>query len=492
MDLNEIAQKSDNAIFSGNTEEIKNIIEILEPQLNDNRSDEKNGYIRYILANLYSRLSGILHEHASNWRSNQYPINLTYEINQLRLGAVACPPNIKEQLETNLAIALTQQRRTYEALDLWHTDYSIKGDAPFVSSRAKAKELLWISYWLNDPSHSQLYQYEAYKLLKALKEKIPETDHPQIIECFENDNEIIRLLEEGEKKFKDLADWDKEYDGDSYESDEKKYRLWCLEHKLFANPINDLTKNWIADKDILQFPDHTTGIELIPYFSAAFSSIKREFCFARFLAYESEYALHPSYEEKQLFLTNTLDFVDYSGSIEKTKTSLRICFSIFDSISFLMNAYFSCNSKHTAFSPRWIKENFKDKETNYFIDSLYWLSCDLTDNPDLTINPEKWKAPNPNSAEIRRIRNSIEHGWLRVSEGAITKEETNSDFAYIVPPHDLRAHTFTVLKLARAAMFYLCMAVSYNEKEVKKRDPSKLIVGSQVIIMEDEFISFRG
>jgi hypothetical protein len=153
-----------------------------------------------------------------------------------------------------------------------------------------------------------------------------------------------------------------------------------------------------------------------------------------------------------------------------------------------MNAYFECNLKVVSFSSRWIKDNFKDKEENYFIDPLYWISCDLTDNPDLTSNPNKWKAPHPCAAEIRKIRNAIEHGWVRVAEHDSGVWNASSDFAHIVTPDALQEHTLFVLKLVRVAMLYLCMAVSYKERKAVKTEGFTAAI--PIALVDDDLISF--
>lgn len=203
------------------------------------------------------------------------------------------------------------------------------------------------------------------------------------------------------------------------------------------------------------------------------------------MAFEGIHQIHPKFETDKLFLVNTLDYVDYSGETEKIKTSFRVCFSVLDSLASLMNKYFKCGSEEhkVYFKPKWIRNHFKDSEINFFIDALYWLSCDLS-------NPERCKAPNPESAEIRKIRNAIEHGWLRVSEGKCSVWNEESDFAHIITPQDLHIHTLSLLKLVRAAMLYLTFAVKSNEELKSRRTEKseKVNVLSPIDIMDDEFI----
>jgi predicted Zn-dependent protease with MMP-like domain len=51
--LNEIAEKADEAIFSSNQEEMKQLILTLEKRLDDKITSDIECYTRYILGNLY-------------------------------------------------------------------------------------------------------------------------------------------------------------------------------------------------------------------------------------------------------------------------------------------------------------------------------------------------------------------------------------------------------------------------------------------------------
>jgi hypothetical protein len=156
---------------------------------------------------------------------------------------------------------------------------------------------------------------------------------------------------------------------------------------------------------------------------------------------------------------------------------------VLDSLASLMNAYFECNSKSISFSSRWIKENLK-KYDNRFIDALYWLACDLTD--DTSIPAHKWKAPNAAASEIRKMRNAIEHGWLRVAEQKIDLWDKKNDYAHLVSLQTLEQHTLQILKLVRSAMQYFCLAVSRHEKS--KSIPDDLTGKMPINYINDEYM----
>ena len=489
MNLNEIAAQCDTAIETNDEDDIYRLVDCLKKYLEtEDTSDNNRDVVHYLLGNLYSGLAVITAEDSAGWRTDNYPENLAHAINHFRQAEEFSSQSNSSHLgeiKTNLANGLAHQRRNIEALESWSCNFSIEGDAPYVSTLSKARELLWISYWLNDPGHAWCFRYEAYILLKSLQSVLDSIDHPGVINTITHDQEIGKLIKFGDDNFQKLQNWSSKQTCEDYSEDEKLYRLWCLKHRLFVNPLNDITHNWIADQDILQFPDHTVSLSVGPYYNAAFSSLKREFCFARFLAYEGINRIHPEYENKKLFLTDTLDYVHYSGFTEKIKTAFRVCFSVLDSLAALMNEYFGCNSKSVYFTSRWIKENLKGQD-NCFIDALYWLACDLTDISK--IPQENWKAPSPAVAEIRKMRIAIEHGWLRVAVQESSIWDNKNDFAYVVSPQTLEQNTLSVLKLVRSAILYFCLAVSYNEKH--KATTDGLCVKLPITLVQDDFVKF--
>jgi hypothetical protein len=239
--------------------------------------------------------------------------------------------------------------------------------------------------------------------------------------------------------------------------------------------LNDLTTSTAANQDIVQFPTHSTRPARVPYFSAAFSAIKREYCFARFMAFEAVNEIHPSYENKKLYLTDTLDLVRYEGHIEKLKTSLRLVFSVLDSLANLMYHYFLNKElrEKVGFTGQFIKKHFSNFD-NQFIDSLYWLALDLTDI-------EEWPAPNPDGKMIRQIRNAMEHNWLRVSDLKEARREEDDFAKVVITSNELKDITLKTFKLVRSAILYFVLAVKVHE-DSKKNDTNKIAISQQVPI----------
>ena len=471
-----IKQHEEKLKANSSPEELIAFIKKIEDNIDDYSSVDETCHLYYLLAHFHLHLFGKLKEDVSAWRNDKYPTHLVATINYLRKAEtlVPCPTHIlSNEIRMSLEKVLTHQKRDIEFLEYLQSDFTIKGDSTFALIFNKSNTLKEISLWLNDSMHRKYYEVESYFLLKKLQNNVSKATLDPIIDFIKNDKEMVSVLEKGDKNYKQYSGWQKNYKPLDYEKEEKKYRKWCLDNNLFLNPLNDITQEWIASNDTLQFPEYVSSpnkkFQEILYLITSFAAIKREYCFARFMMFEGIHKIHPHYENNHLYLIDILDGVNYDGSIEKIKTAFRICFSVFDSIAFLMKAYFipksttniSFSSKaNISFSSNWIKENLKDTQNNPFIDALYWLSCDLTNNDKLTSDTNKWKAPKPSLANIRKIRNAIEHSWLRVTEDEIDASDTDN----LITLEILEKETLTLLKLVRSAMLYLCMAVSYEEK----------------------------
>ena len=93
-----------------------------------------------------------------------------------------------------------------------------------------------------------------------------------------------------------------------------------------------------------------------------------------------------------------------------------------------MQEYFEIHNKNNSeFKPRWIQENFRNIQ-NPFIDALYWLACDLT---DISKDSKKWKAPNPDAGILRRLRNDLEHNWVRIAKYGHSTWLGKHDYAFV-------------------------------------------------------------
>ena len=92
------------------------------------------------------------------------------------------------------------------------------------------------------------------------------------------------------------------------------------------------------------------------------NQLKQEFASVRFLFYEGINNSKPHFSDKDVVLMDTLDYSDYSFSLEKIKIAFRVCYSIFDKISYFINIYLNLGLDKNRVSFRTVWYNYLDKK----------------------------------------------------------------------------------------------------------------------------------
>lgn len=256
---------------------------------------------------------------------------------------------------------------------------------------------------------------------------------------------------------------------------ERTYRNWCLNRRLFLNPLNDLGVYPIAASDVFTLPSFTLPLGEHPVLAGFFNQMKQEFASARWLYYEGVMAHRPHFSDKDVLLYNTLDYPSYSLGVEKMKLAYRSAYSLFDKIAFFLNSYLDLGIKPTAvsFARVWrekdagpVREVFERAE-NWPWRGLYWLSKDL-------FLPDFREVIEPDMRALKVTRDHMEHKYLKVHEmlsfrpadDPASKLFTDT-LAFSVSRAELERKTLRVLKLARAALIYLSLGM---HREEERRD----------------------
>ena len=282
---------------------------------------------------------------------------------------------------------------------------------------------------------------------------------------------------------------------------EIKYRKWCLENNLFLNPLNDLGPHSIAARDILHVPNMVLEIDEGPHYHGLYNQMKQEFVSARSLYYIGINEKKVHFSDKDVLLFNTLDYPSYSLSVEKVKISFRMTYSLFDKIAFFLNQYMALSipKKKVSFSTFWYvdqkrKEGLKQKFTNldnWPLRGLFWLSKDLfEDKPGFKNSIE------PDAQELNKIRNHLEHKYIKIHEnlwsGPEKRKNTNlpgfnDALAFSIYREDFEIKTLRLLKMVRASMIYLSLAIHVEEKRKALEKDSKKILPRYLATWEDEW-----
>jgi hypothetical protein len=279
---------------------------------------------------------------------------------------------------------------------------------------------------------------------------------------------------------------------------EKNYRKWCLDNRLFLNSLNDLCTLSIAATDVISMPSIVYKIDEGPYYDGFYNQLKQEYISSRYLYYEGiNPSIAPHFSDKYVVLINTLDYPAYSLSVEKIKIAYRVIYSIFDKIAYFLNDYLNLSipEKKVYFRTIWYesqnKKNGLRKElcekANSPLRGLFWLSKDLFDNNiKASIEPEAQK--------LDKIRNHLEHKYFKLhTEYMYEYQSRDSEgfadkLAYSMFIVEFEETTLKLIRLARAALIYLSLAVHSEELyRYETRDHSKILVLGELPKYDDSW-----
>lgn len=484
--IDKFSEECDKVCFSKDEHEIDKLLSQMHNYENK-YSQDKTGiaHILFCIGNLYTEKAKLKNEKITDWRIGCLPENLVNSLNYFRKAAAVVNdnsyPNNKYEIQTNIANSLSHFCRAIEAIELYTFEYDQdkKYDAYFVAPFSKAKTLTWLAPILNDPSHSDYYYYEAYQIYKKLIKNAHKITYSELKDELVNSSHIKNIIDLGDKNASKLKTFKQLSANNRFRSKKEfLYRKWCADNCLFLNPMNDLTKELFVTHDILQFPDYMVdNIEEGPYFPSAFSDIKNKYCKARYLFYSGLFESYPKWLEQGLYLTDTLDYVDFSTGTEMLKIAQKQCFSVLDSLTKLLVKYFKIKSqKNTYFKPDWFVKNLSNID-NCFIDALFYLSCDLSNFKQANNNIEII----PHADYLKDFRNNYEHNWVRIAaEKRYPLRNQINDYATIKTREDLEKDVLKSFKIARSAMLYFTFAVSDNERKNCKND--RMVVNIQTPI----------
>lgn len=266
---------------------------------------------------------------------------------------------------------------------------------------------------------------------------------------------------------------------------ERAYRRWCLEHRLFLCPLNDLGPHLTAASDDLMLPplverfDDRPDGHLPPPIVGFFSQMKQEYVSARFMLFEGMSSASVHFSDRDVVLTDTLDYPVYSLASERVRTAFRIAYSLLDKVAFLVDQYWTLKKapERISFKNVWMVEG-KSRLLPRFVEldnlplrGLYWLSKELFD--------EQLKQTTAADArELHVVRNALEHTFLRVSEGwakpLMLDRVDSGGFGLSIGSNELEAKAIRVMQIARSALLYVSLAIGVEERKKEVANPGRI------------------
>ena len=373
------------------------------------------------------------------------------------------------QISTNIANILSDTGRIVEAIELWEDALRlVPGYGMTMGSHGYG--LFKYAFAVPDPGHARFVMSFARACLT--KAAALPLEHEDARDFF------IARLTEAKKILGGMVMPDSHRLNSSSlgrSERERQYRKWCLEHRLFLNPLNDLGKYSIGARDRMTLPSMVRPINEGPEFQGLFNQLKQEFTSARFFYHDGLQVVRSHFADRGVYQLNTLDYPSYSLNVEKVKVAFRIAYSIFDKVAFFLNEYFKLGMPpgDVSFRRIWYMKGDKKKGlrseveamNNWPLKALYWVSKDLSEN-----RPEFAEAMQPDSKLLASIRNHLEHRYLKLHEeewvGA-PKDPQHSfmhdTFALSLGRSDFEKKVLRILKLVRASLIYLVCAVKIEE-----------------------------
>lgn len=451
--------------------------------------------LHYFLGNAWSNLSSLTRagtDASWSWEQEEIEHEIIHFRQALNNEAFSKLQKYRRcQILTNLGNLLNQVGRFVEALEYWDKALNIAPTFGMALGN-KGIGLSEYAYAIHHRHDSILFIERASENLKAaLSSPIVHEGAKKFfmerqtwVESLQNRN---RAAKHKFKKYRSLGS----------NKIEVNYRRWCLENRLFLNHLNDLGQSVDAARDNIILPPITKPVGEGLHYEGLYNQLKQEFVSARYLYFEGIKSEKVHFSDKHVVLYNTWDYPSYSLAVEKVKAAYRIAYSIFDKAAFFLNRYLKLLIKETqvTFRTFWYNSQKKDRglrtefldRKNWPLRGLFWLSKDLYED-----NPGFRQAIEPEAQELKEIRNHIEHKYLKVHEfgrPAILDEDSFADrMAFSVDRGELEAKTLRILKMARAALIYLAVAVNWEERERRKeRDSNKEVLEIRLDTFEDEW-----
>ena len=289
--------------------------------------------------------------------------------------------------------------------------------------------------------------------------------------------------EQTRKKTKELKEWVESFvdvkgitaldplneEVPSSNEDERRYRRWCLHHCLYLNVVNDVGPHACAAYDPLSLPGQVVPVDAPHTFESFFDQMKQEYVSARWLLYEGLTSQGPHFSDKEVLLGAPDPRPCLSLAVERIKAAYRMSYSLFDKVSFFLNAYMQLGIAERAVTFRTIwrcddKQSIRkefDQTTNWGFCALHWLSKDLFEKASDEV-------AEPQARQLSEIRNFLEHKYLRVTniDAGVAPSE---DLALMLSRQQFESKAIQLLKLARSALIYLAIGVRFEEQ---RRQPA--------------------
>jgi len=437
--------------------------------------------LNYFLSNAWEKLRLLKNAHGSSeWDWEQPEI----EKQVIHLKRTIQREALKDmstrqvcQVLSNMGALLNHVGRFSEALEYWDRAVAFKPD--FAMGRGKR------GYALTHYSHVLYDEAHVEKFLKKAKGDLEAAVSGELYDDakghFRKRLKWVETSCPSASKGRDLALF--RY-AEASSPQEVTYRRWCLENRLFLNPLNDLGPYPAAMRDVLSVPNVVAVNSGGTYYQGLFNQMKQAYVSARYLYYEGITSDSPHFSDKDVLLFDTMDYPSYSLSVEKVKAAFNMTYSIFDKIAHIINFYMGLRvpDEYVTFRSIWytnqsraegLRDEFTERK-NWAMRGLFWLSKDIfEDQPgfDQTLEPD--------AREFSDARYNIERRYLKLHDDFFSgfSADTASppdrllvdSMAMSMKRGEFESRALRLLKKAHSALMYLTFALHHEDKVSRAR-----------------------
>ena len=451
--------------------------EVLLRKLNDDcqgrlatATAEERVHLRYYQSNTYAAIIASNHGNADytwSWKQPEAIQNILLLRHAIREPAFGTVDSVvASQIRTNLANRLNSLGRPIAANEQWLE--ALKAVPCLAKAHAsRAQGLAFYGRALYDTGHRTL-------LLAAALSSFEDALHDDALwESGDRDSVAPGMIAQSKEIEAYLAhvSYDQDFDPARWSlgstSEERQYRRWCLQERLFLNPLNDVYTDVVAATDVLHLPDHTYGIEEAPRFPAYYNLMKQEYVSARYQLYRAIHDSDPDFLMRDVLMLNSGEDQSLGHYTAELGSAFRSSYALFDKIGLFLNDYFRIEikprdvtyrriwSEQTNSTPSTVRPIF-DNRQNWPLRGLYFISKDLFDQ-------EFKEVAEPDADDLAQLRQQVEHRFLSFQD-VVT--EASTEIHRFISIEEFRSKTLRLLKMAREAL--ICVSLAMHREEILK------------------------
>ena len=490
--LQDLGLAIDSASDAGDEGALRKLGEECETSL-DGATGEERVSLLYYQANTYGGIvSAKTADHANLWDweqpdAVQNVLSLRRAISEPSFGTIdltlAC------QIRTNLANRLNALGRPVAANEQWVK--VLDTEPRFAKALAnRARAIAFYATTLYDQGHQVCLLAAARNLFDAA------LSADAVWENGDRDTFAGGLTDQRDSIQAHLVDvaYDENFDLNRFSlgatEEERSYRRWCLQERLFLNPLNDQFTESVAAADVLHLPDHTYKIGEAPRFPPYYNLLKQEYVSTRYWLFHAIHRHDPEFIMRDVLMLESGEGQALGHYSEDLKSAFRSAYSLFDKVGLFLNDYFDVGlmpgdvnfrrvwSRKASGNTFELRPTFRDRP-NWPLRGMYFLSKDLYDRDFMEVSE-------PDAVDLAALRNQVEHRFLSLRK---SEDGASTDTHRLISIAGFEGRTLRLLKMAREALIYLSLAM--HREETLRAEASQDAPGAKGSLVPGRVDSFK-